>query len=416
MDEKYERKLRRKAIRLTLRGVSRREILQGIARSSSWLHKWQERFARFGWPGLHSQARRPQRLAGRYAARTRRLVVQARRRLVNRKVGLIGAKAIQQELRTAQLLRRVPSLSTIRRILHEYGLIKTPRPAPQAYFPQPTPTAHYVLHAMDWTARYLEGGPKVFAFHTIDLQTHAIAQTLSTDKTALTVREHALQAWQTLGLPDGLQMDNDSAFTGGGKAPRRFGDFVRLCLAVGIEPLFLPVGEPKRNGVVERLNGLWSRAFWNRRHFRSVAQVKRASPDFTAWYEHHYFPPALNGLLPGQAWRQDRRTRLTARDIRALPDALPLTAGRIHFLRRVGEDGMIRALNEPWKVDKRLAGQYVWATVVTHKRRLEIYHWRRAGEVARLVKVLRYEIHEPVALLNPRFKRHERRRRISTMC
>src|SRR5262249_19677674 len=162
-------------------------------------------------------------LAGRYAARTRRLVVQARRRLVNRKVGLLGAKAIQQELRTAQLLRRVPSLSTIRRILHEYGLSKPPRPAPQAYFPQPTPTVHYVLHAMDWTARYLEGGPKVFAFHTIDLQTHAIAQTLSTDKTALMVQEHALQAWQTLGLPDGLQMDNDSAFTGGGKAARNWG-------------------------------------------------------------------------------------------------------------------------------------------------------------------------------------------------
>src|SRR5262249_61556302 len=109
----------------------------------------------------------------------------------------------------------------------------------------PTPTVHYVLHAMDWTARYLEGGPKVFACHTIDLQTHAIAQTLSTDKTALMVQEHALQAWQTLGLPDGWQMDNDSAFTGGGKAPRRVGDFVRLCLSVGIEPLFLPVGEPK---------------------------------------------------------------------------------------------------------------------------------------------------------------------------
>jgi putative transposase len=269
---------------------------------------------------------------------------------------------------------------------------------------------------MDWTARYLEGGPKVFAFHTIDLQTHALAQTLSTDKTGLTVRQHALRAWQTLGLPDGLQMDNDSAFAGGGKAPRRFSAFVRLCLSLGIEPIFLPVGEPKRNGVVERLNGLWSRAFWNRRHFRSVAQVKRASPDFTVWYEHHYFPPTLNGQSPAQARHHSRRVRLTAKDIHALPAALPLTAGRIHFLRRVGEDGMIRVLNELWKVDKRLAGQYVWATVVTHKRRLEIYHWRRAGEVARLVKRWRYAIHEPVASLNPRFKRRERRRRISTMC
>jgi putative transposase len=329
---------------------------------------------------------------------------------------LIGPKAIQQELRTANLLRRVSSLSTIRRILRDHGLIKKPRPSPRAYFPQPTPTVHYVLHAMDWTARYLEGGPKVFAFHTIDLQTHALAQTLSTDKSGLTVRRHALKAWQTLGLPDGLQMDNDSAFAGGGKAPRRFGAFVRLCLAVGIEPLFLPVGEPKRNGVVEQLNGLWSRAFWNRRHFRSVAQVKRAGPEFEAWYEHHYYPPALNGRSPGQARRPGSRLCLTEKDIRALPSELPLTAGRLHFLRRVDEDGMIKVLNEPWKVDKRLAGQYVWATIVTHKRRLEIYHWRCADKGARRVKVVRYEMHESVTRLNPRFKRRERRRRISTMC
>src|SRR5881396_3293051 len=98
MDEKQERSLRRKAIRLTLRGLRRGEILQGIARSSSWLHKWQKRFAQFGWPGLNSHARRPHRLACRYEVRTRRLVVQARLRLVKRKVGLIGPKAIQQEL------------------------------------------------------------------------------------------------------------------------------------------------------------------------------------------------------------------------------------------------------------------------------------------------------------------------------
>src|SRR5712692_10360127 len=70
MDEKHERSLRHKAILLTLRGVRCGEILQCISRSSSWLHKWQKRFARFGWPGLHSQAHRPHRLAGRYATRT----------------------------------------------------------------------------------------------------------------------------------------------------------------------------------------------------------------------------------------------------------------------------------------------------------------------------------------------------------
>lgn len=415
MDEKQERSLRRKAIRLTLRGLSRQQMLELLPRSSSWLHKWQKRFAQFGWAGLGSQSRQPHRVAGRYDARTRRLVVQARLRLLKRKVGLIGPKAIQQELRTAKLLRQIPSISTIRRILHDSGLIKKPRPPQSVYYPQASPTDHYVLHAMDWTARYLEGGPKVFAFHTIDLQTRAIEQTISTDKTGLTVRWHALNVWQTLGLPDGLQMDNDSAFSGGGKAPRRFGEFVRLCLYLGIEPIFIPVGEPKRHSVVESLNGLWSHSFWNRRHFRSVSHVKRASPDFEAWYEHQYHPPGLNGLSPSQAQQQVSRWRLTEEDIRALPRELPITAGRIHFIRQVDEDGLIRLLNETWKVDKRLRGQYVWATIVTHKQRLEIYHRRSAQGEVRLVKVFRYVIHEPVAPLLSRFKRRERRRKISTM-
>lgn len=230
MDEKQERKLRRKAIGLALRGVSRQEILQHLERGHTWLHKWQTRFTRVGWEGLKSHPRRPQHLAGRYDARTRRLVGQARLRLRKRKVGLIGPKAIRQELQTAHLLRRLPALSTIRRSLHERGLSKTPRPAARRDFPQPTPSAHYVRHAMDWTARYLAGGAKVFAFHTLDLATRGLHQTISADKTGPTVRQHALNTWQTLGLPEGLPMDNDAAFCGGYKVPRVFGDFVRRCL------------------------------------------------------------------------------------------------------------------------------------------------------------------------------------------
>lgn len=416
MNETKERALRRKAIGLWLRGFTRREILKRLQRSGGWLCKWQQRFSHWGWAGLKSQSRRPQRLGGRYQVHTRRLVVQARRRLVNRHVGLIGPKAIQQELRAARLLRRIPSISTIRRILHEHGLIKPPRPQEPVYFPQPTPTDHYVLHAMDWTARYLQGGTKVFAFHTIDLQTHAMQQTISTDKSGPTVRHHALEAWQTLGLPDGLQMDNDAAFCGGYKRPRVVGEFVRLCLYLGIEPIFIPEREPKRNSLVEGLHGLWSQAFWNRRHFRSLSHVKRTRGQFQAWYEHHYHPPALNGLSPSQAQQQVARRRLRDRERGALPDSLPITAGRIHFIRQVDQDGLIRVLNETWKVDKRLADRYVWATIVTHKRHLEIHYRRSAQDPVRLVKLFRYELHEPVVQLLPPFKRRKRRRQMFTMC
>src|SRR5262245_58824149 len=70
---------------------------------------------------------------------------------------------------------------------------------------------------MDWTSKFLTGGCKVFAFHTLDLETRALHQTIGADKSLNSVERHALETWRQLGLPDGLQMDNDAAFCGGYK-------------------------------------------------------------------------------------------------------------------------------------------------------------------------------------------------------
>ncbi len=415
MNEHHEYQLRRRAIRLTLQGHSRQAILARIGRSSAWLSKWLHRFDQLGWQGLRSRSRSPLHQRGRFSERIRQLVVATRQRLQQRRVGLSGPQAIQDELRQAHLLRRVPSLATIKRILHDADLIHHPRPPKRGYFPQPTPTSTYVLHAMDWTARYLTGGAKLFVFHTVDVQTRALNQTLHTDKSGATVRSHALSTWQRLGLPSGLQLDNDAAFNGGYKVPRVFGAFVRLCLYVGIEPIFLPVGEPKRNSVVERLHGLWSQTFWRTHRFNDLAGVRRAAPQFVRFYTQRYHPPALQGATPAQAQAHSRRRQLTAEEVAVLPSELPLTAGRVHFLRLVTAQGQISVLNETWRVGKRLAGQYVWATISTERRRLLIYHRRSDRARVRLVRAFRYVLHEQVVPLAAQFQRHDQRRRMFTM-
>ena len=45
MNEHDERTLRRKAIRLTLRGLAPRAILRRIPRSRTWLYKWGQRLS-----------------------------------------------------------------------------------------------------------------------------------------------------------------------------------------------------------------------------------------------------------------------------------------------------------------------------------------------------------------------------------
>jgi putative transposase len=415
MDEQHERRLRRQAIRLTLKEVPAVDILGQVHRSRSWLCKWRQRFGRLGWEGLRSASRQAHHCPHAFPSATRRQVLNARRRLQRRRVGLIGPRAIRRELRQAGL-RRLPSLATIKRILRDAGLTGAPAAdTPAPYFPRPTATPTYPLTAMDWASRYLEGGAQVFAFHTLHLGTRACQQTIATDKTAATAHAHLLQAWQRQGIPDALQVDNDAAFTGGPKAVRFLSPFVRLCLYVGVEVIFLPVQEPEHNGDIEALNRLWNRAFWTRQRFRSVAAVRRAGPAFESWYAQEYEPPKLAGQTPAEAQRAAPRRRLRARQARQIPEALPITAGRVHFIRRVRADGTVQALGESWRVGQRLAGQYVWVTLWTHRQQLEIYHRRSEAAKVRLVKRYAYPLGEKVVPLKAELAPGHRRRRMFTM-
>jgi transposase len=403
MDDRQELRLRRKAIRLRLQGTSHKVILEKVHRSRAWLSKWQNRFDRQGMAGLRSSPRRPRYTPRACSPHIVRVIVQTRRRLVKQKVGLLGPRAIWRELRQLGLGKHLPSLATIKRVLQTRGLTAAPPAAAPAYCPKPLTTREGTLHALDWTCRYLEKGPKVYAFHTLNLRTRACVQTLAADKRGETVLAHGLATWKTLGIPRFLQLDNDAAFCGGYKTPRLFGHFVRLCLYLGIELIFLPVAEPQRNGEVEELNGLWAQSFWDRRRFTSFGQVCRASPAFLHWYMTAYTPPVLAGLTPRQAQRHEFRCRLTAAQVAHLPGRLPLTAGRIHFIRQVKPDGTIIVLNEMWRVGRRWAGRYVWATIITHCRRLEIWYQRSAQHEWRLLKAYAYDIPETVARLKPEF-------------
>jgi putative transposase len=407
MDDKNELRLRRQALRLYAKGVKSQVILKRVHRSRAWLSKWQKRLGQSGTSGLHSQSRRPHHFPRAASPRIVHLVVQARRRLVKRKVGLIGPRAIRRELRPLRLGKHEPSLATIKRILHNQGLSTPPLALPPAYFPKPLVLLKGTLQAMDWTCRYLEAGTKVYAFHTLNLRTRACVQTVATDKSGPTVLAHCLTTWKTLGIPDFLQLDNDAAFCGGYKVPRVFGQLVRVSLALGIELVFLPIAEPECNGEVEELNGLWGRAFWERRRFRSFAHVRRASPAFLHWYLTQYGPPFLANQTPQQAQRTEPLHHLTAAQCARLQEPLPITAGRVHFIRRVRADGTITLLNETWRVSRRLAGKYVWATVITLCRRLEIWYRRSPHHDWRLLKSHAYDIPETVARLKPEFDGHK---------
>jgi transposase InsO family protein len=203
---------------------------------------------------------------------------------------------------------------------------------------------------MDWTERFLYGGAKVYAFHTLNLSTRAGAQTIAADKTTPTVISHLKKVWKTRGIPQGLQMDNDAAFYGSRRVAHRLGPVARLCLYLGIEPIFIPVGEAKRNGDVEQMHGVWDRVVWDEVDFETMKAAQDFTPQFEHCYLHDYEPPLLKGRTAHELERQQSRFRLTEKLWQTIPDPLPITAGRVHFIRQVSETGTIEVLNEQWPI------------------------------------------------------------------
>jgi hypothetical protein len=80
-------------------------------------------------------------------------------------------------------------------------------------------------------------------------------------------------------------------------------------------------------------------------------------------------------------------------------DKLPLTDGKIHFIRQVDNNGTINVLNEVFNVGEEFISEYIWATINTGKQRMEVYYRAQDQDVAALIKEFDYEIYEEIKLI-----------------
>jgi putative transposase len=405
-----EQALRWEAIRRRLAGESRRAICQALGRATSWFDKWWAEYRRHPRGDLADRSRAPHTSPQQVPAAIVTAVVQIRKTLeaADRpatRYSPIGHRAIAGQLSELKV-DDIPSASSIQRILQTQGLTH-PLGAGEAkaYYPWPTAWEVNAIQATDIITRYVRGGLAIENFHTIDHYSHTIWLGQYANSTSATTRQFLLENWANLGLPRLHQFDNEGCFSGGHTHPQVIGQVVRLCLFCGIEPLFTPAYEPKRNYQIETFHSLWLRLFWKRHHFRNLAAIQRLAPNFRRWYQAHYRPPTLDGLTPHQMLANTHRRLLTA-DLRTLiPDGrLPLTAGRVHFMRKVSGDGLIHLLNEPWPVGRKWAGEYVRATLDLTQQRLTIWQQADADSPWRLLKTRQFRFKEPVHDLLPAFR------------
>ncbi len=407
-----EQDVRREAIRRHLQGEKPRDICRDLGRSLSWLDKWWAEYQQNPETEFADHSRAPHTSPQQTPRSVERAIVVTRRtleaaRTPDTKYGLIGAHAIHTHLERLGV-EPVPSDPTIQRILARHRLTHPVGAGKDsAYYPWPVAWAVNAIQATDIITRYVYGGEEIDNFHTIDLYSQAAHLTQHADKSSATTCLHLVQTWANLGLPLMHQLDNEAAFCGGHTHPRVIGRVVRLCLFCGIEPIFTPFYEAKRNYQIETFHSVWVAGFWSRAEFTGLAHVQAEAPTFARWYHTVYQPPALQGKTPAQMRYGVPIRRLTADLQRCIPSGrLPITAGRIHFMRKVDTTGHIEFLNETWLVGSKWVGEYVRATVSTAQQTLTVWHQADAEADWQLLKTRQFQLKEPVHTVLPSFRRN----------
>jgi hypothetical protein len=75
---------------------------------------------------------------------------------------------------------------------------------------------------------------------------------------------------------------------------------------------------------------------------------------------------------------------------------LPLTKGKIHFIRKVDNEGKISVLNEALKLGEEFIGEYAWATICLAERKLEAYYRAKDQDTPVSIKEFEYGLNEVV--------------------
>ncbi len=412
--------IRRTAIHLVRGGKTPAEVAQEVQRSRAWVYKWQKRYFEAGdWQALVDRSRAPKHMPKKLPVHIRQAIRVARSELEAEafepgKLSYIGAHAIRGRLRRKRMAP-LPSISSIERELRAAGMTRPrkPKEPEPILYPHLHPRQPHQLVQVDIVPRYLPGGPCVSCFNAIDVVSRYPTGLQYTTKSSADAMRFLLHAWSNLGVPDYTQLDNESCFSGGFTHPGVLGKVLRLGLMVGTELVFSPIRHPESNGCVERFHQDYTHNVWDKIDLPDLAAVRKHSPLFFDAYRHSPHHSALQGRSP-----LEMHSISPARHLPAgyqPPAKLPLSVGKVHFIRAVSQERQIMILNQQWEVPAAKPDQGVWATLQfsVQGARLRIYD--AAPDAQRRTRLAEYPfpLKEPVQPLRPEFQRQGKDSRLS---
>ena len=351
----------------SLRAVAR-QFRVGVATVAYWVRRAEgQRLDRVDWSDHPSVPHRTRRTDASLEDR----VLQARRELAHSDLGAVGADVIRQTL-LAQGLVTVPSVRTINRILGRRGALdsrqRTRRPAPpKGWYLPAVAAAKAELDSIDIVeGLVIKGGPPVEVLNAASLHGGLVASwpveaPVTSERTLAALVEH----WREVGLPGYAQFDNDMIFQGTHRYPDALGRVIRLCLSLGVVPVFVPPQEMGFQAMIESYNGWWQARVWARFQHADLADLQQRS-------SRHV-----------RALRQHRAAR-----IEAAPKRRPFPAGwelklkerpqgRLIYLRRTNAQGEVTLLGRTWRLSAVWLSRLVRWEVDLNRNKIHFFSLRR---------------------------------------
>jgi len=207
----------------------------------------------------------------------------------------------------------------------------------------------------------------------MDIFSHRVYLEAQRTKDDRHIASSLMRCWKSVGMPDFLQLDNELSFRGSNRYPRSFGLVLKLCLFYGIQPVFIPIGEPWRNGVIEHFNDTYNDKFFRRQWFPSYGVLKRQSKNFQRFHNRHHRYSCLKGKTPMEVIQQGNYTPMTLGPNTKLPQLDYIPDGNITVIRFIRSDRKLDIFGEKFEVPKELVCFYVKAVISTEIHALNLY-------------------------------------------
>jgi transposase InsO family protein len=357
-------------------GESPETICVSLGKSKFWLYKWVKRHSENDPLWFEDRPRKPLSTPHRTPTEIEEIVKLVRLNLYNQDL-FCGAHAILWELEDLGV-SPLPSLRTINRILKRNDLTHrrtgryepkgTPYPKLPALLPNQT-------HQMDMVGPcYLTGPIRFYGLNAIDTATARCGLHSALSKAGDDVLAGTWGIWSRLGIPDNLQVDNAMSFLGSPKYPRALSQFVRFCLWHKVEPWFVPMAEPWRNGNIEQFNDHYQQKFLSKVTMTTTDELAAGTLTFEQRHNNSYRYSKLGGKTPIKALSASKTAlRFPNPDSKPQQRQEKPETGRYHLVRLIRSDLKLNILGELFSVPPELKLEYVVATIDVKEQKLKLY-------------------------------------------